>query len=223
MKKILLIFILTIFVVLSCNKEEAFQEPNIDQNTVITEEETFYKIVGEDDHTASTRNANLYGVFFPVSVSGYKAIPTAPQYQIAYNKARIDSVKMVRFGTASYSVQYTAPTGTGGYIQPIIPMGVYDVSLKIKGVWSTPDRQLSKIVGNVYQYAPTGTNLLYSTNGYDFIKISRLSTAGQSYFDWFYGANKTRYQYSIERNGVITNEYLNPSTFAGGFMFNHVM
>jgi hypothetical protein len=189
----------------------------VEKATIDTTDVPLYKII------SGPRTAGTYGVFFPASVSSYKYVIGLPQFQIAYNKAKVDSVKMVRFGTDQYSVQYSTVDGLGGLSQPIIPMGIYDVSLKINGTWVVLERQLSKIVGTFYQYKPSGVNLLYSTNSYNFVKVSKTTAASQSYFNWFFGMNRNRFQYSIERGSVTTNEYLNGPAYAGGFVFNHLM
>lgn len=220
----------------SCEKEakdttkEVIQKSQLEVEPLLNSDdpENQCKVVavrGVDGTEASTRSGNTVPIFFIASLStSNQNVSNQPSIQVAFNKSKVDSVRMDRIGTEEYSIQYTTTNGFW-YTQPIIWMTKYAVRLKVQGVWEADSTiYVSAIVGNTFQYKPTGTNLVYeNTNTNVFTKVTRLNIR-QPYYDWFFGTNRARWFYDINRDGTITQEYLNcPIAVGSAFLFNHVM
>ncbi|HRG37473.1 MAG TPA: hypothetical protein PK289_02985 [Bacteroidia bacterium] len=126
-----------------------------------------------------------------------------PRKQEAYNKAKVDSVYMVRQGTATVNING-------------ITHGFYEVKVKFKGEpTGQPALYLSVLNGNNLAYIPYGVNVLHSTNQYKVVTLIR--AGGKTlYTDWHLGRNKNKLDFNIYGDTTLLGrEYLFGSTPTG--------
>lgn len=229
MKKLLIFVLFLTISIIACDKEEITSTETVigSSKPILNDEDPENIYVFRELVPDNNRSGVKQEVFYPGSVSRDNyLIPGKPRTQYAYNKLKIDSVKMIRVGTGAYSIQYTTPNGTGGVNQPIVTMWAYNVHIKYKGEPNyTVDDSIyfSKAVGNLYVYKPVGENLVFSANPNKFVKLVRNTSEYQVFYDWRYGVNKTRYLYNIESGTSTSKDFLNSTTGTHMFILNHVM
>ena len=228
MKRILIALIILTSLLFSCQKDE---ETNIEDQTTIS---STVILNGEDventfkylEPIARSGEFNFPIFFMESASSDNQNIYSQTRTQISYNKAFIDSIKLVRFGVAVTTIQYSTPNGLGGVYQPIIKVGVYDVYIKYKNsnTYTSIGRHISLLGNTTIIYKPSIGTLLYSANPHLTTTITRPTSTSQTFYSWFYGKTKVRFLYTITNSaGTSTDQYLDPTTGGAAFILNHKM
>lgn len=193
----ILIFVLLI-VLASCQTE-----PKETEAATTPEPETVV-VFDTEEPMALNRTGNYFPLWYKESLTtdNYLLYPL-PRKQEAYNKAKVDSVYMVRQGTGTVNING-------------ITHGFYEVKVKFKGEpTGQPALYLSVLNGNNLAYIPYGANVLHSTNQY---KVMTLVRAGGKvlYKDWHLGRDKNKLDFNIYGDTTLLGkEYLFGSTPTG--------
>lgn len=193
------ILIFVLFIVLaSCQTE-----PKESEAATTPEPETVV-VFDTEEPMALNRTGNYFPLWYKESLTtdNYLLYPL-PRKQEAYNKAKVDSVYMVRQGTGTVNING-------------ITHGFYEVMVKFKGEQTgQPALYLSVLNGNNLAYIPYGVNVLHSTNQY---KVMTLVRAGGKvlYKDWHLGRDKNKLDFNIYGDTTLLGkEYLFGSTPTG--------
>jgi len=192
-----LIFLLLIFA--SCQSE-----PVSDQQ----EEQSVY-IPGEEwPRIEGGRDGVYYPLFYKESLTtdNYLVTPTFPRTQIAYNKAKVDSVYMTRVGTNTLNIDG-------------IEHGFYDVRVKLIGQpTGSPLRYITLLGANIINYVPYGANVLHSSNTAKTITIIRTNEK-QIYPEWVIGRSKNKWKYTVMSDTTSLGQTFIPGSTPTGSAF----
>lgn len=171
------------------------------------------------------RFGNTAPLFFQGSFSlDNQNMPNQVRTQMSFNHLATDSVKLIRIGTSTASVQYSTVGANGTTSQPILTVGKYLLNIKFKNESNYREfgEVVTKLVGDVYVYKPSN-GLLFNANQNKWIKTIRLSTTRQHYH-LLNGKIKIEYQHDIlADDNSLRKEFLESSTTSSVFIFNHVM
>ena len=192
------ILILAVIFFISCQ-----QEPK-EELTATTPEPEKVVVFDTDSIPALSRTGTYYPLWYKESLTtdNYLLYPL-PRKQEAYNKAKVDSVYMVRQGTGTVNING-------------ITHGFYEVMVKFKGEpTGQPALYLSVLNGINLAYIPYGVNVLHSTNQYKVVTLIR--AGGKTlYTDWHLGRNKNKLDFNIYGDTTLLGrEYLFGSTPTG--------
>ena len=192
------ILFLAFIVLASCQTE-----PKESEAATTPEPETVV-VFDTEEPMALNRTGNYFPLWYKESLTtdNYLLYPL-PRKQEAYNKAKVDSVYMVRQGTGTVNING-------------ITHGFYEVMVKFKGEQTgQPALYLSVLNGNNLAYIPYGANVLHSTNQYKVVTLIR-SGGKTLYTDWHLGRNKNKLDFNIYGDTTLLGkEYLFGSTPTG--------
>ena len=154
------------------------------------------------------RIGTYYGLFYKESLTSDSVlVDNINRVQYAYNKYLIDSVFMSKVpGTNDITI--------GG-----IKHSVYEVTLllisgqqlNLGKFWSVKD-------GNTIRYKPFGVYVLDVTNKNVWVRVYKTLTT-VSYFDYYFGIPKTKYQYAISGTAVPPGTDNLSATYQSGTIF----
>ena len=195
------LFFVLLIILASCQKEPAEPTKTNEQKAVVWNGT-------ERKPTVTDETGERIGAFYPLfykeslTTDNYLLYP-AVRKQEAYNKAKVDSIYMVRAGTQTVNISGV----THGY---------YEVRVKFKGEpTGAPSTYISVLNGNNLAYIPYGANVLHSTNQYKVVTLIR--AGGKTlYTDWHLGRNKNKLDFNIYGDTTLLGrEYLFGSTPTG--------
>lgn len=154
------------------------------------------------------RIGTYYGLFYKESLTSDSVlVDNINRVQYAYNKQLIDSVFMVKVpGTNDISI--------GGVKHSVYNVDLLLVSgqiIKLGKFWSVKE-------GNNIRYKPFGNNVLDNTNKNVWVRVYKTLTT-VSYFDYYFGIPKTKYQYAISGTAVPPGTDNLSATYLSGTIF----
>lgn len=225
----LILAVAFIAIIIGCQKdpienENSFKN-NVELTNIDTDSSNYFRWIEEFPEDRGSRFGNTAPLFFIGSVTlDNQNMQNQARTQTAFNYKLIDSIKLIRIGTSTASVQYSTNGLNGVSNQPIISVGKYSLEILFKGEikYENFGDVVTKVVGTKYVYSPKA-GLLYNVNSYRWVKTSRLA-ATRNHFHLFNGKIKQENLHEITTSdGIKRNEYLESTITTSVFMFNHLM
>jgi len=205
-----LIFLVLIFA--SCQSEPVSEPESKGYGETLPPCEAVW-IPGEEwPRIEGGRDGVYYPLFYKESLTtdNYLVTPTFPRTQMAYNKAKVDSIYMTRVGNNTLNIDG-------------INHGFYDVRIKhVNQATGDPIRHISVVGAATINYKPYGANVLHSSNTAKVIRVIRTNEK-QLYPDWFIGRLKNKWKYTVMADTTsLGQDFIQGSTPTGAaFLMPH--